>query len=64
VNEQHDHGVLERGTDPRAVPAKGYEAPALTIRGSVADLTGATHAGAITDKSFPSGTPLQNLTFS
>lgn len=43
---------------------KGYIAPALTIRGSLADLTQAQANGNSTDKTFPNDTPKNQLTFS
>ena len=47
-----------------AAAAKVYEAPTLTVRGSVAALTGAQHAGMTTDKAFPAGTAISQLSFS
>ena len=41
-----------------------YEAPQLTVHGSVAEVTRANHAGNVTDKTYPANTPIQNLTFS
>lgn len=41
-----------------------YEPPVLVVHGSVVDLTQAMAAGGHTDRSFPAGTPLTQLTFS
>lgn len=41
-----------------------YEAPTLIVHGSIIDLTRATAAGSMTDRAFPSGTPVTGLTFS
>jgi hypothetical protein len=43
---------------------KSYESPALTVRGSVADLTRGNQTGAMTDRAFPIHTPKDKLTFS
>ncbi|GEM_PF-1446584 len=44
--------------------SSNYEPPRLTVHGSVAEVTGANAVGNVTDRSFPAGTPIQNLTFS
>ena len=41
-----------------------YEAPRLTIVGSVAEVTREGQNGPTLDQSFPSGTPFNQLTFS
>jgi hypothetical protein len=41
-----------------------YEAPALNVVGTVHDLTKASAAGRVTDKAFPAGSPIINLSFS
>lgn len=43
---------------------RAYEAPKLTVHGSIVDLTRATAAGSVTDRAFPAGTPVSGLTFS
>ncbi|MHB8682280.1 MAG: lasso RiPP family leader peptide-containing protein [Acidimicrobiales bacterium] len=42
----------------------GYEAPRLVMHGSVSDVTSASVVGTFTDRAFPAGTPVQDLTFS
>jgi hypothetical protein len=41
-----------------------YQPPRVVVHGSVADLTQASVAGTVTDKTFPAGTPVGQLTFS
>lgn len=41
-----------------------YEAPALTVLGTVADLTQGTSSGNALDQAFPDNTPKSQLTFS
>lgn len=50
-----------RGRQPAP---EGYEAPALTIHGTLAELTAAQAFGSVTDRGFPAGTPVTDLTFS
>lgn len=42
----------------------GYQPPSLTMHGTVAEVTGANAVGTVTDRPFPAGTPIGNLTFS
>ncbi|HZE15863.1 MAG TPA: lasso RiPP family leader peptide-containing protein [Mycobacterium sp.] len=42
----------------------GYEPPKVTMHGSLAEVTKANAAGNVTDRSFPSNTPVSDLTFS
>lgn len=44
--------------------AYDYEAPALTVVGSIAEVTQGGASGAALDASFPAGTPFSSLTFS
>lgn len=41
-----------------------YEAPQVTVVGSVQELTLAAATGSHLDQTFPAGTPLNELTFS
>jgi hypothetical protein len=41
-----------------------YEAPQITMLGTVAGLTRANQTGPLTDASFPDNTPVGDLTFS
>ncbi len=41
-----------------------YEAPMLTVVGTIAEVTQGSASGAATDASFPAGTPFADLTFS
>jgi hypothetical protein len=41
-----------------------YEKPELTMHGSLRDVTSAAVIGTFTDRAFPAGTPVQDLTFS
>ncbi|HEX5265618.1 MAG TPA: hypothetical protein VFW24_02505 [Acidimicrobiales bacterium] len=43
---------------------EGYEAPALSFHGSVGQHTAALSSGGFTDATFPTHTPLGDLTFS
>ena len=54
----HTSATANQGSQSR------YEPPALTVHGTVAQVTKALLAGLKTDAAFPAGTPLQNLTFS
>jgi hypothetical protein len=47
-----------------AATDNGYEAPHLTMHGSVHDITKALSSGANVDAMFPAGTPIGQLTFS
>jgi hypothetical protein len=42
----------------------GYEKPELTMHGSLRDVTSASVLGTFTDRAFPAGTPVADLTFS
>lgn len=55
---------MESNSDAPADASPGYEAPRLTVHGSVAEVTGAQAIGSVTDKAFPASTPLTSLTFS
>ena len=41
-----------------------YEAPKLTVHGSLEDMTQGSSVGNSLDASFPAGTPKGNITFS
>jgi hypothetical protein len=56
--------AMETTRDVSADASFGYQAPTLTMHGTVAEVTGAQAVGTVTDKSFPAGTPVQDLTFS
>lgn len=40
---------------------KAYQAPRLTVHGEVTELTQQTSVGNVTDRTFPTGTPLQTV---
>ena len=44
--------------------APAYEAPTVTDYGSLTDITAGQVTGARTDRTFPVGTPVGNVTFS
>jgi hypothetical protein len=41
-----------------------YEPPRVTMHGTLVERTQAQVAGTVTDRTFPAGTPIQDLTFS
>ena len=43
----------EPGTQPAAEPRPDYEPPALTMHGTISDVTAAAHAGMSMDHHFP-----------
>ena len=49
---------------PLSEGAPQYEPPAVTDYGSLTELTAASSTGTVTDKAFPAGTPIGDLTFS
>jgi hypothetical protein len=55
---------METNTDGAADVSFGYQPPTLTMHGTVAEVTGANAVGMVTDRSFPAGTPIGNLSFS
>jgi hypothetical protein len=44
--------------------APQYEPPVVTDYGSLIDLTAASMTGGVTDRAFPAGTPVGDITFS
>lgn len=57
TNRQQTSGGVASGHQP-------YEPPRLVVHGSVVELTQAHAAGGVTDRSFPAGTLVSQLTFS
>lgn len=41
-----------------------YEPPEVVVHGTLVERTQAQAVGSVTDRAFPAGTPLQDLTFS
>jgi hypothetical protein len=48
----------------RPPDATQYEPPLVTDYGSLIDLTAASATGTVTDRAFPAGTPIGDITFS
>lgn len=57
-------GAMEITADGARDLSPGYEPPTLIVHGTVAEVTGANTVGMVTDRPFPAGTPIGNLTFS
>jgi hypothetical protein len=51
-------------TPPAASESNTYEAPAVVVHGSVADITGAILPGTVVDHTFPAGAVSVNATIS
>lgn len=56
--------AMQTMRDVSAGVSFGYQAPTLTVHGTVAEVTGAQAVGMVTDKNFPVNTPAMDLTFS
>lgn len=50
--------------DEVTTDAGAYEAPRVEVHGTLVERTQAQAIGSVTDRSFPAGTPIGDLTFS